>query len=309
MKFFQRLFNKPETNNSKRIDSPKYNRVIKATNYIYLNTVFVDDEAFFSDQKAMVIDVVPDSDYKKQTFHNANKLCYQHLNFISNLSHDDFIKISGVLNISAEKYEERFTLWPSEISNETYEKLYSILKIDFVKEDIIPGSNQEIYVISINEDFYLRSNWRHFKYCGLDTTEREFFPEEFIHDNFLDAIRYACIITNRLWAGAPDNAQFFKLRLQNEIEGSLLTSLHKEQLQLFNKFLDTYNFSGLGWEYVNHINYGNRNMPREQIIDLVKQEYDRLWEKYKLEIDLLKHVSAFIDNPPFFINKVSRTKT
>jgi hypothetical protein len=297
MNFFNKLFKKDST------ESPaRFFRTIPAKNYVVANCVLGDwnDPSRMLEEKSMILDIIQEGENPATRIASLNKLYYESLPAHFNLPEEKAIAVAQMINASSEDTSTIEAEWPKSLTDEAYEKLHQVLKLDFVSVLPIPAGQKPVYIISINKTFWQQSPNQRFSNCGFNTYERWFLEAEFIHADFNTALKYATIITSRLWAGrGPDNSYYFEERLKEELETVANTNPAAKEL---NRQLSNYSASEI--DFNGSIIYANSDLPATELWPLCKQEYDRVYNSYKAEFDLLQAVYEVVDNAPFYITKV-----
>ncbi|MBL0335711.1 MAG: hypothetical protein IPP73_10545 [Chitinophagaceae bacterium] len=299
MNLFNKLFKK---DSSPTESTARFFRTMPAKNYAIANCVLGDwnDPSRMLEEKSMILDVIPEGENPAARITSLNKLYYENLPVYYSLPEEQAIAVAQMINASSEDTSTIEAEWPKSLTDDTYEKLHQLLKLDFVSVLPIPTGQKPVYVISINKNFWLQSPNQRFSTCGFNTYERWFLEAEFIHADFNTAFKYATIITSRLWVGrGPDNSYYFEERLKEELEAVSNTNPAANEL---NRQLSNYSASEI--DFNGSIIYTNSDLPATELWALYKQEYDRVYNNYKTEFDLLQAVYEVMGNAPFYITKV-----
>ncbi len=298
MNFFNKLFKKDSSSES----PARFFRTIPAKNYIVANCVLGDwnDPSRMLEEKSMILDIIPEGEDPAIRTNILNKLYYEQLPDHYSLSEEQTRAVVHLVNTDPENTSIPEADWPKSLSDVTYEKLHQVLKLDFVSALPVPVVPKPCYIISINKTFWLQSANQRFSTCGFNTFERRFLEAEFIHADFNTACKFAAIISSRLWSGrGPDNSYYFEERLKEELEDVANTNPAAKEL---NRQLSNYSASEI--DFNGSIIYTNSDLPAQEVWQLYKQEYDRVYNSYKAEFDLLQAVYEVVDNAPFCITKV-----
>lgn len=277
-------------------------RSIPAEGYVVSNCILGDwnDPSQILAEKSMILDIKTKGENPANQIKSLNKLYYENLPAYYNLTEKQAAVVAPLIHASAEEPSTVSAEWPKSLTNEEYEKLNQVLKLDFVSPMPLPEKPAPKYIISINKNFWLRSSNQRFSTSGFNTYERRFLEAEFIHADFNTAFQYATIITSRLWTGrGPDNSYYFEERLKEELEAVSNSNPAAKELsrQLSNYSASDIDFNG-------YIIYSNLDLPHSELWELYKQEYNRVYNRYKTEFDLLQAAYEVMENAPFYITRV-----
>lgn len=261
---------------------------VKASHYISpTKMVLEEDNVVEMTKRALILDLVSETDDSEKTQQEWNMLFYKDLPH-HYLVNETITKAGTFLNDSSGDLIDSEN-WPLKITQEEYESMYKAVSLDLVASYEVPASMKGKYVITPNKDFWDMTTDSDYPLLVdvLSTYERSFEPYELIHDNENSAIDYAIIIFDALCNQRnPDNLYYY-----NKLVLEQIPRLSQEvKLEFLKLGIDKYT----EFPFFN-LNYYSKDR---------KAEYDRIFESQREDLDFTKNVYTKLPNPPFFIVKV-----
>lgn len=303
MKLFQNLFKPKETTSN-------FLRRVNAKSYFVSNCILGDwnDPSVMLEDKSLIFDVISSNEDSKNKLAIYNKLYYDKMHRFYTLSYIQLAAISNIVPVDPEDHRSVYDRWPKSLDKETYEMLYSKLKLDFVSEIPISKDMASKYIISINTNFWLNTTLPDLGEITLNTYEKRYIAEEFIHSDINTAINHAAIITNRL----TDNFEtidFFSDTIIRELKVAYGKNTTSTKIENLIKEIEQQSFTYFDFSsYAYGVAHDSPYLSYSDGLARVNNEYARVLAQNKVEIDKLIEACALIDNPPFFINHITANR-
>jgi hypothetical protein len=304
MKLFQNLFKTNKT-------TPNFLRRVNAKSYVVSNCILGDwnDPSVMLEDKSLIFDVISSNEDSKNKLAIYNKLYYDKIHRFYTLSYMQLAAISNIVPVDPEDHRSVYDRWPKLLDEETYEKLYSKLKLDFVSETPIIKERTPKHIISINTNFWLNTTDPSLGEITLNTYEKRYIAEEFIHSDFNTAINYAAIITNRLTHGSEIAEEFFSDTIIRELKVAYGKNTTSRKIEKLIKEIEQQRFTYFEFKsYSYGVAHDSPYLSYSDGLARVNNEYARVLAQNKVEVDKLIEACALIDNPPFFINHITANR-
>ena len=208
----------------------------KPTHLIVANEVFShgwnDPSEVIECKTSILLDVVYD-DLIIDKLDYWNKKYYDYITQHYSISEQQLEKISSIIGVEPDKYQELYAHWPKEISLDSYKNIFEVLNLKFVQAIPITLEIKGHYAIVLNEKFWnIPTHNSNVLVNIINTYERIFDNYELIHKTEQDALNYAIIIFDRLCVERPpETSYYYHEKIKTQLNNA-------EELPLFN-----YNFN------------------------------------------------------------------
>lgn len=284
MKFLKKLFKSKESG---------FGKIAKSTN---LNKIVVCQEVFshgwndpseILEKNGVFLELTNGSDGIKDKW---NYFFYKNMPLFYSLSFEEIDGIKDLIKVDPEQYREIYDLWPKHLTKEEYQKIYSKLKLDFVKEINIEPQYKGKHLLMYNYKFwdYVSPTGSNLIIDMVNSYERQFEIADLTFDSIDTAVDSGILLIDDLChSRGPNNVGWFENILEEEI--AKLNPKTAERLnEKLRKDLE------VGYFSVADIKVGER-----------KEYYQKSISEFSDEIKRIREIIVEIEKVPFSVYQLN----